>query len=90
MCVCGCCCFVLLQTKIHFVALVGLEFTKIRAPVPQGDIFKINHREDLLRNTCCQGWGDGLVGGTDRRTELGCPTPTLNSQMEVYCGGAHP
>lgn len=55
-------CFVLLQTKIHFVALVGLEFTKIRAPVPQGDIFKINHREDLLRNTCCQGWGDGLVG----------------------------
>ena len=47
MCVCSafsCCCFVLLQTETHFVALAGLEFTKIHAPVPQGDIFKINHR----------------------------------------------
>ena len=54
-------CFVLLQTKIHFVALAGLEFTKIHIRVRQGNIFKINPREDRLRNTC-QGRGDGLVG----------------------------
>lgn len=59
-------CFVLLQTETHFVAL---EFTKIHVPVPQGDIFKINHREDLLRTTCCQGWGDGSEGESLREKQ---------------------
>lgn len=52
-----------------------------------GEIFKINHGENLLQNTCHQSWGDSSVGKVleeqIRGAELGYPLPMFKSQMQV-------